>query len=274
MINIVYCGNKAVAGGMYISMLSIVKHTKEPITFHIVTMDLLEVNSKYSPVSSKQIKVMDELLKLKNNNIILKIYEISELYKEVLSIELAKKSIYTPYSLLRLCLDLLPLKGKVLYLDTDTVANKDISELYNIDMTNLEAAACMDFLGRIFLKYKKWKYVNSGVMLYNLDVIRETKLFEKCRYYVLHKKAAFLDQDALNKLMTKKIIIDSKYNRQNGYSSDCVIQHFSKTLKSFPYIHTQNIKPWHVDKVHSVLKIHAYDEILNNYLNNKEKLEA
>ena len=38
------------------------------------------------------------------------------------------------------------------------------------------------------------------------------------------------------------------------------------TIKFFPYFHTLNIKPWHIDNIHNVYKINDFDDILEEYL--------
>ena len=37
------------------------------------------------------------------------------------------------------------------------------------------------------------------------------------------------------------------------------------SLKFFPRFKKQNIKPWHIDKVHSVLGITEFDDIFEEY---------
>jgi len=102
-------------------------------------------------------------------------------------------------------------------------------------------------------------------MLLNLDNIRKSGLFKKTLKLCSRKKIFLADQTALNKLSKKKLIIDRKFNEQKEIREDTVVRHFSKTIKFFPYIHTQNIKPWQVDKVKNVLKIDEIDEVLEEY---------
>jgi len=273
MVNIVYCGNEKVIDGIYISSLSIVKHLKEDVTFYVLTMDLTEIDPKFTAISEEQISFLNEDIKKYNPNAKFVKYDVKNIFVTLLHDNLAKNNSYTPYALIRLLLDEIDiLPSKVLYLDTDTVANKNIKELYNMSLENLEGAAAVDYIGKFWMRWMKKNYFNSGVMLYNLDVIKETRLFSKCRHYVLTRHRIMLDQDALNTHMKKFVLLDSKYNRQNGYSKDCVIQHFSKRLRYFPYIRSVNIKPWDVSLVHSNLKIFEFDDILNIYLMNKDKL--
>ena len=82
---------------------------------------------------------------------------------------------------------------------------------------------------------------------------------------LLTKKMLFADQDAINKLVTKKKLLPYCFNEQHKEKDDTVIRHFSKTLKFFPYFSTLNIKPWMVEEVRNVLHINCFDDILNEY---------
>jgi len=107
----------------------------------------------------------------------------------------------------------------------------------------------------------------------NIRKIRETGFLEKCRKYISKNKSPFLDQDALNRFVTTKAYLPNKFNEQHKRREDTVIRHFSKTIKWFPFFHTQNIKPWMVSQVHSVMKTNQYDDILNEYLELKNNLD-
>ena len=52
-----------------------------------------------------------------------------------------------------------------------------------IDLTNIEYAGVFDRYGSWFYRKNIFKrdYINSGVLLINLQLIKETRLFEKCR---------------------------------------------------------------------------------------------
>ena len=58
------------------------------------------------------------------------------------------------------------------------------------------------------------------------------------------------------------------------YQKDTVICHFCKRLLLKPYPHTENFKQWNVEEVHNILKCHAFDEDLEEYLKLKDKFES
>ena len=94
---------------------------------------------------------------------------------------------------------------KVLYMDTDTLVRKPLRELYDTDLEGNALAAVVD-PGCLFLDKERFpmisgnrEYFNSGVMLMDLDKIRdggfETVLFHRKR---TQPDLLFQDQDILN----------------------------------------------------------------------------
>ena len=75
--------------------------------------------------------------------------------------------------------DLLPNLERVLYLDGDLIVKTNLEEIYYTDIRDYYAAAVVDS-GSIYFKHeyvKKVKnYFNSGVMLLNLNKIREDNM--------------------------------------------------------------------------------------------------
>lgn len=262
-----YCGNKKAFDGILISILSIIKNTKEALKIHIITMDLTDLKAEHTPLNQAHVNYIDSIVKSANPKSSTELFDITELFQKHMKDNPNMDSFYTPYCLLRLFADITEgLPEKLLYLDTDTVINKDLSELYSTDINNFELAAVEDYLGKTF-KYKG--YINSGVLLLNLPMIRKTRLFEKTRLACKTKKMWFPDQDALNKFIRRKKPLETKYNEQHKLKDDTVIRHFSKTIKWLPFYHTQNIKPWDIEKVHKKMKLFVFDDILNDYQTHK-----
>jgi lipopolysaccharide biosynthesis glycosyltransferase len=160
---------------------------------------------------------------------------------------------------------------KLLYLDCDILFNRDIHLLYEQDVEGVEYAAARDHYGK-FLLYPN--YINAGVLLFNMKKCRETGLFPKTRVWINKKKLTFADQSALVRSTTKKKMLPQKFNDQKFLHKSTVVRHFSKRLFYLPYPHTDNIKQWHVDKVHRVFKYHAFDDILSEYLALKDEYLA
>ena len=102
--------------------------------------------------------------------------------------------------------------------------------------------------------------------------IRKTGLFKNARKMCTTKKMFMPDQSALNKICNLKKIMPRRFNEQRKLKENTVIQHFSTTFRFFPIIKTVTVKPWQIDKMHSILKNFEYDDILVQYSKEKENL--
>ena len=273
MINILLCGNKKVFDGALTELISIINRTKETINCYIFTMKLSRLKPDYLSITDEQIDFLNEVVQEKNkDNKVFKV-DVTDLYEEQFGNCKNEGAYCTPYTLLRLLADLIPeIPDKILYLDIDMMANKDIAELYNVDISNYEYAAVKEKYGSVFI----WPdYINAGMLLLNIKKIKETGLLEKARHLIKTKKMLFADQDAIYRSTTKKLLLPRKYNEQSSFKrQDTVICHFCKRLMWLPYPHTENYKQWHIDEMHKELKCHRFDEDLNEYKLLKEKFEG
>lgn len=133
----------------------------------------------------------------------------------------------------------------------------------------------LDYYGKWFFKNKKIKfnYINSGVLLLNLEKIRQTKLFKRAREMCKEKKMFMPDQSSINKLSVGKKIEQRKYNEQRRLKKDTVFQHFTTSFRLLPFFHKVTIKPWNIEKVHKKLKIFEYDDILCGYTSIQKEIK-
>ena len=274
-MNILYCGDANIVDGLYISILSLLKNIKEELNIYVLTVNVNEKNLKINGVSDYSIMFLDKLVKDKNQESFVTKIDITELFiKELPVINL--KTRFTPCCMLRLFADYLEqLPEKILYLDNDVVCRKDFTDFYNEDIDNYEVCGVLDYYGKWFFKNNifKFDYLNSGVLLLNLSKIKETKLFARCRKMCIEKEIFMPDQSSLNKLAKYKKIMPRKYNEQRRLHKNTVFQHFTTSFRLFPWFHTLTVKPWDVERIHSVLKNHEYDDILEQYLKNKYLLK-
>ena len=263
MINLMFAGNYKVFDGILIASISILKYCKDPIKVYILTMDLSDTNKNFKPLSYKNLQCLKKIYKETNPMSDVILVDVKDVYEKELGSSPNKESFYTPYALLRLLadkIDIIP--DKVLYLDVDIVANGNIKDLYDIDISDYEVAGVRDYYGKFFF-YPR--YLNSGVLLMNMRKIRETKVLSKALKLCSRKKIFLPDQTAINKYASKKLILASKYNEQKKMSDDTLIRHFAMTLKFFPKFKKVNIKPWDIDAVQNILKIHHFDDTYEKY---------
>ena len=222
--------------------------------------------------------------KISNDNIL----RIKKLERENLSIEfidlnyyidsikekLYTRDYYSKATYFRLFLPkLYPDYDKVIYLDSDTILNANIAELYEIDIGDKLIGAIPDEIvgfTPIFREYvervigcQSYKnYFNAGVLVMNLKEMREFKFQEKF-LYLLEKTTYSVaqDQDYLNRICKGRVhYIDTVWNkmpvgRKSIESKDIKLVHYN-------FAH----KPWHYETV-------MYEDYFWKYANETEFIE-
>ena len=272
MINILFGGNYKVFDGILLCLMSIIKHNKDPLNVYILSADVRELNPDYRPISEENRAFLNSILKHANPNSKVNLILLEDEFKNWIINSQNKLSVYTPYTFLRLFADKIAgLPEKIIYLDTDMMFNGNIKELFDVDISNYELGVVLDRYGHIFIHPK---YFNAGMLLMNMRAIKESKLFERVKKMCLEKKMGFPDQTALNKCTRKKLYLPRKFNEQGNLHNDTIIQHFSKRIKWLPYFHTQNVKPWQIDKVHNIYHWHQYDDIYEKYTKIKQNSKS
>jgi len=275
MVDIVFCGNEKVFDGVLTSILSILTRdpSRDQYRFTILTMDLTRLNPAYTPITDRLISFLEGIVQRYNPKSTVKKIDVTDLYEEKLGHSPNENNYCSPYTLLRLLIDLLPDFGdKALYLDADLMINQDIHMLWDYPLKpGVEFAGSNDHYGKYLIHPR---YINAGVLLFNLVECRKTNLFAKARDLINAKKLIFNDQSALNRAGKKKQLLPQKFNDQKFLHKSTVIRHFSKRLFYLPYPHTDNIKQWHIEKVHKIFRYHQFDDVYEIYLKEKAAYEG
>ncbi len=266
-MNVLYCGDKNIEDGLVISVLSLLKATTEPLNIFVMTMDLTLKTGRILPVSLETIRYLDNRLKKQNERSSVIRIDATELFRAAPPLA-NMETRFTPCCMLRLYADQVPdLPDRILYLDNDVVCRKDFSGFYHQDLSGCELAGVPDYYGKWFFRKDLFHmdYMNSGVLLLNLARIRETGLFARCRILCSEKKMFMPDQSAINKLAEQKKRCPRAYNEQRRLHKGTVFQHFTTSFRFFPWLHTLTVKPWQIEQMHEKLKLHEYDDILQEY---------
>lgn len=264
MINLLFCGNDKVFDGVLTTTLSILMRSKleEPIKIHIFTMDVSRIKDTYLPISDESISKLNEVVKKYNpDNAVVK-YDVTETYEKEFGHCPNEGAYCSPYTLIRLFADMYLDCERLLYLDADLMFNRGLELLYYTDLEGYEYAAARDHYGKYLLNPN---YINAGVLLFNMKECAKTGIFGKARDKIREKKLTFADQDALYKSTSRKKMLPQRYNDQKFLHDHTVIRHFSKRLFYLPYPHTDNIKQYHIDRVHKVFGYHQFDDIYEEY---------
>lgn len=293
-MNILYCGDWGISRGVLVSILSLLKHNRGELHIYIMTVRYEGVE----PFEAKTAEFLDELVKngvkgkIKGNaKSFVRLVDATKAFEKDPP-ERNMGTYFTPCAMLRLYMDEvagLSSLERILYLDYDVVCRGDVSEFYSTDMTGVEVAGVLDIYGRRWYKYhgvlkrkrdaREWldvrdrpwsvlkqDYMNSGVMLFNLVECRKTGMLARARKLCAEKWMLLPDQGALNRAILRRRLMPRKYNEQEEWPrEDTVLHHFSNNFKFWPYFRVQKVKPFEVEKIHEILKIREYDDILEIY---------
>lgn len=225
-------------------MQSILEHTDSRICFHILHDETLSTDNKYK-------------LEMVAHNGSSKI-EFHKIDEDDFSIVKNQMSRFTIGAMFRCSLpELLPDLNQIIYLDADLFVNRDIKELWDVNVREYCLAGVVDEgvdihnYPRILNKYpeiKKESYVNSGVLYMNLKKLREFGGLKKLvlDFLIENPEAGLPDQDALNVLFHDKVLyLDDSWNqfvfihrKDNVEKLDKAIFHYAGTLLML-YSHSQ-----------------------------------
>ena len=154
----------------------------------------------------------------------------------------------------------------ILYLDVDIIVDKNILELFELDMNGYEFAAVPDirtldkeYLNKIGFN-RLGKYFCTGILLMNLNELRKIDLVDKTYTYLskYKDKIEHSDQDILNVICNKILYLHPKYNRTDAYFNKTKFlniwteKDYKETMNS-PYIihYMGSSKPWYYKDFHS-----------------------
>ena len=125
MINLLLCGNKKVFDGALTLLISILNKTKEPLNCYILTMDKTDLREDFLPINDEQIEFLKEVVKEKNSESEVTKIDVTDLYNLEFKGSKNESAYCTPYTLLRLLIDLIPdMPEKLLYLDIDMMVGR------------------------------------------------------------------------------------------------------------------------------------------------------
>jgi len=154
---------------------------------------------------------------------------------------------------------------RILYLDADTIVINSLESLYETDFEGNYFAGCThtkQLLTKINQSRlhtdKASAYINTGVLLYNLPLLREYVSFQEIRKYVVYnaKKLILPDQDILSSLYGDKVkLLDTmRYNLSDRVLHQYNAIHWHHKI-DIDWIRENTVivhycgtnKPWHQD---------------------------
>ena len=206
IVNIVYAANDKYAQYLCVTLNSLLNYVSDNRKYNIFILetDISDINKNYieqvgkgkANVSITFINTVEQFNKYGTEKLFCHLYFTKEMYLRIFI-----PSILSDFD-------------KAIYIDIDTIIMDDISKLYDMDLGDSYLGAAKDFNTIVNYKYydsvKKYfdeilkfkdvnTYFNSGVLLMNLQKLREISVIEKT-YELLdkYKELLYPDQDILN----------------------------------------------------------------------------
>ena len=196
---------------------------------------------------------------------------------------------------------LLPIVDKIIYIDTDVINFKDLSEMYSIELEdNVFFMGILDN-NKLLTKLKDIKnlkkYINTGILIMNLKSLRKYGIEEKLRKYVSNHYSNNLEQIAINAICYNNFgILSIKYATFSFNSFKKLVAFNKKQYKKYRYPKYEllkafheptllhfigSVKPWHKNYKNTnqkywwyyAKKSGFYEEILNHYYFSKDRIE-
>ncbi len=231
-LNICYAFNENYAAPSAVSMASLLENNRDfSIVFHIL----------YSNLKSSTIERLSTFSnRYKNAKFNFVKIDETKFEKFNISIPYITKETYYRY-LIADALDI----SRVLYLDGDTIINGDISVLFDIDLMDFYCAGVRDIYVESIAYQKQLNingvYINAGVILFNLEKIRQERIVEKLFKFSIGRWFKYQDQDVLNIVFDGKIKeVDCLYNFNRHHQKETPQR--TSSAKIIHYIGSN--KPW------------------------------
>ncbi len=235
-------------------------------------------------------EMMKKIHALANDNFEFSFEDVTS-YLESISDKLPIRDYYSKTTYYRFFIaPMFPEYSKALYIDSDTVIQGDISELYNTDIGDSYLGACheqamvqVDEYGTYVEKVigiSRHSFFNAGVMLINCDMFRRHSVLEKFTEYLkIYNFVVTQDEDYLNLICKDRVFwLDQRWNTE-------MIGVINYPIEEAKLIHYMMVsKPWHYEDCrhgdifwHYAKKTDFYDAIkadLDAYTDEQRKNDA
>lgn len=211
---------------------------QELLTIHVCSFGLSEQNvDRLKSMNSQYVKTVVDVFD-------------ASIYEEKLK-AISQKSHVTPTALIKFELpSYFQNLASILYMDSDIVVKADITELLREEMDDYYICASyefFDYLNRVRYTLKREVsdvfYFNSGVMLLNLQKMRDDDISSKLWDYKLNKtKTRLMDQESLNAICSSRTKhLPIKWNFNPVFNNQKYIRHINKVYGT-SYNDTQQLE--------------------------------
>jgi len=232
-----------------ITVYSLLKNRNHKLKYHIYILG--------KKISKKQ---KDKFMEMNEKNFTVEVVDIIE--KEnfaqyrIENIPANETSIYK-FFIPEILKDL----DKVIYLDGDIIVQKDLQELFNINLNKKCIGAVKDTNGLDYkeLRNDNYQYFNSGVLLMNLQKMRKENFAERLLNYRKTGYNKLMDQDTFNYVMKDEVVLlPFTYNTQISALSSVILGTNQYNIKIFR-------KYWNMNKKYKDIKEIFDDAFILHY---------
>lgn len=192
-----------------------------------------------------------KLSELKNDNFEIFFNDVTE-YLKTISDKLPIRDYYSKSTYYRMFIaDMFPEYSKAIYIDSDTIVQGDISELFDTEIGDSYVGGCHEqamvqvneygtYVERV-VGVSRYNFFNAGLLLINCDQFRKHSVSEKFGEYLhAYDFVVTQDEDYLNLICKDHVFwLDSRWNTEVFG----VIPYPIEEAKIIHYIMTS--KPWH-----------------------------
>ena len=194
--------------------------------------------------------MQDKLKELEDANFKIVFCDVSD-YLTTIADKLPIRDYYSKTTYYRLFISEIFAYNKAIYIDSDTIVQGDISELYNIDIKDSYVGACHeqvmiqeDVYGTYVEKVvgvSRHNFFNAGILLINCDQFRLHFVLDKFIHYLgMYNFVVTQDEDYLNLICKDHVYwLDQKWNTQT-------FGELLNPIEEANIIHYVMVnKPWH-----------------------------
>lgn len=261
-VNVVLTTNNKYAKYMAVAIKSLIEHACEARNYDIIVFE-----------TDVQTELKEDIKKMADGykNISIRFLNVNSVFEEYNSERFFCHIYLSKEMYLRLFIPtILKDYEKAIYIDCDTIAQTDIAELFDEDISQYYIGAVRDYNSIVnIIAHEKVKYyfksilkienmdnyINSGVLLMNLPILRNIDIPKKmCEILDFHKELLYPDQDLINLICADKIkYVHSGWNFvfavnplliSNNRCLNFAIE-WSKGLAEQKIIHfLSEVKPW------------------------------
>lgn len=225
-----------------VSMTSMIKNASKEHNYHIYIL--------HTDISEK---MKMQVMALANDNFEISFEDVTD-YLESISEKLPIRDYYSKTTYYRLFIaEMFPRCDKAIYIDSDTVVQGDISEIFFTDIKDAYVGACheqamvqVDVYGNYVEKVvgvSRYNFFNAGVLLINCDQFRLCLVLDKfIQYLHTYDFVVTQDEDYLNLICKDHVCwLDQRWNTE-------VFGKIEYPIEQANILHfIMTNKPWHYE---------------------------